>query len=278
MVSTTPSASSELEGQGTLHQGQENQGLSPQDIAAIVKAVVQQQIGGKLEKLESKQAEVDATMQQLPALVQQFQSALPQLISQAVQQHMAVALQRIPQASAQPQQPPNSGGAPAGSPPDEEGAGAIPLGVEIPGAAPTPPAQDQGPPQMQVPANNQVPQATQQKASEILRQLAGGGGVPGMGGGANPLGGMLQQVILKKLLGKEEKPPPNMMEQLMGLGQMFEQLTGFFSMVVNAVDSMRGNILEQRHRAAQIDKLEAESQATVLRAMNPSKKTGGSKR
>jgi molybdopterin/thiamine biosynthesis adenylyltransferase len=99
----------------------------------------------------------------------------------------------------------------------------------------------------------------------------------GMGGG-DGLGGIVQQLILKKLLGGKEEKPPDMMQQLMGLGQMFEQLTGFFSMVVNAVDSMRGNILEQRHREAQIDKLEAESQATVLRAMNPSRKTGGSKK
>lgn len=247
----------------------------------MIAAVIDQKVASRMKVLEEKQAKTDATMEQLPGLVAQFQASLPQMINHAVQQQVVALMQQLPAGAAAPQAQAAQAPAQAAAAPQEEGgAGVIPLGVEVRGA-PAPAAAP--PPQDQV-------QAPQARASELVKQMGGGGleALLGAGGGGNPMaamlgggggGGMVQQMLMqmlmKKLLGKDDERPPDPMQHLMGMASMINQFAEAMGMIVNSVDSIRSGFLDQRMKQAQIGQVEAKAEADVIRALNAGKKTGG---
>jgi hypothetical protein len=240
-------------------------GMNAEQIAQLVAAIVDQRLGSRLQNIEAKQATNDQVMEQLPGMVQQFQASLPAMIQQVVQQNLAAVMQQIAPAQTaeavqpQQQQPPIQ--------PEPGGAGKIPLGMVIPQETQAPPPQ--APPQQTLPVTQQ-----QLKASELVRQM-GGGGMGGLGallggGGGGGVQDLLLQMLMKKLMGGEETQKdkqPSPVETVMGMTNMMSAFAESLAGLFQSLDMMRAGATMQRKEEAQIQKLEAESEAIVLRAL-----------
>lgn len=265
---------------------QETKEWHSDQLVQMIGALIDQKVASRIQAIEAKQSKTDATMEKLPGLVAEFQASLPQMINHAVQQQVVALMQQLPAGAAAPQtQAAQAPAQAAASPREEGGAGVIPLGMEVRGA-PAPAVAPPQQPQQQLPA-------PQSKASDLVKQM-GGGGLEALlgaaGGGMNPMaammgggggGGMIQQMLMemlmKKFFGKEEERPPDPMQHLMGMANMINQFAEAMGMIVNSVDSIRSGFLDQRMKQAQIAQVEAKGEAEVIRALN-TKKAGGAKK
>lgn len=270
--------------------------MDAKQIAQLVAAIVDQKIGVRLQQIETKQATNDAVMEQLPGMVEQFQASLPGMIQNVVQQNLSAVMQQLPptqapvqqQIPAQAQQQQQQMVQAPQAQPEPNGAGTIPLGLVVPQqAVPAAPAQAQ---------QQQLPAVQQQKASELVKQMAGGaGGMAGLGallGGAGDGGGgggiqqMLMQFMMKKMMGGDEakQKPPSPVETVMGMTNMMSAFAESLAGLFQSLDMMRAGATSARKEEAQIGKLEAEAEAILLRALrnikekeNTTRKVGAKK-